>query len=149
LINETGDLEALTKAAFVNEDFLQELLEKYPEVISGSQVSPDRPRRWLLVKRAQGVQESETSGSRWSIDHLFLDQDGIPTLVEVKRSTDTRLRREVVGQLLDYAANAVRYWTVETIRSSFEACCQKAGDDAEEVLTEFLQDDEAGDIVFG
>jgi len=28
-------------------------------------------------------------------------------VVEVKRGTDTRIRREVVGQMLDYAANAV------------------------------------------
>jgi hypothetical protein len=50
-----------------------------------------------------------------------LDQDAVPTLVEVKRSTDTRLRREVVGQLLDYAANAVVYWPVESLRTAFEA----------------------------
>ena len=31
----------------------------------------------------------------------------MPTLVEVKRSSDTRIRREVVGQMLHYAANAV------------------------------------------
>jgi hypothetical protein len=38
-----------------------------------------------------------------------LDQDAIPAIVEVKRSTDTRIRREVVGQMLDYAANSVVY----------------------------------------
>lgn len=32
----------------------------------------------------------EGEASRFSLDHLFIDQDGIPTLVEVKRSTDTR-----------------------------------------------------------
>jgi hypothetical protein len=61
------------------------------------------------------------SGNRWSVDHLFLDQDAIPTIVEVKRSSDTRIRREVVGQMLDYAANAVVYWAVEAIRAEFEA----------------------------
>jgi hypothetical protein len=29
-------------------------------------------------------------GGRWSVDHLFLDQDAVPTIVEVKRSTDPR-----------------------------------------------------------
>jgi|SRR5579872_2595824 len=60
----------------------------------------------------------------WSLDHLFIDQDGIPTLVEVKRGTDTRIRREVVGQMLDYAANAVVYWPVESIRSHFDRTCE-------------------------
>jgi hypothetical protein len=39
----------------------------------------------------------------------------VPTLVEVKRSDDTRIRREVVGQMLDYAANGVVYWPGEVL----------------------------------
>ena len=38
------------------------------------------------------------------MDHLYIDQNAWPTLVEVKRSKDTRIRREVVGQMMDYAA---------------------------------------------
>ncbi len=33
-------------------------------------------------------------------------------MVRVKRR-DTRIRREVVGQMLEYAANAVTYWPVD------------------------------------
>ena len=62
----------------------------------------------------------------------------IPTLVEVKRSTDTRIRREVVGQMLDYAANAVVYWPMEQIRAQFEATCQSQELEAEQVITDFL-----------
>ncbi|MCO6480232.1 MAG: hypothetical protein J5I94_26570 [Phaeodactylibacter sp.] len=53
------------------------------------------------------------------MDHLFVDQDAIPTLVEVKRSTDTRIRREVVGQILDYAANAALFWPIERLIVQF------------------------------
>ena len=73
------------------------------------------------------------------MDHLFLDQDAIPTIVEVKRSTDTRIRREVVGQMLDYAANAVVYWPVETLRARF----QENRENEERDLTEFLDDPDA------
>ena len=48
------------------------------------------------VRFAFGIPGNEDGAGRWSVDHLFLDQDAIPTLVEVKRSTDTRIRREVV-----------------------------------------------------
>src|SRR5262249_30776823 len=65
--------------------------------------------------------------ARRSLDHLYLDQDAIPTLVEVKRSQDTRIRREVVGQMLDYASNAVVYWPVEEIRKQFEKTCEISG----------------------
>ena len=68
-------------------------------------------------------------GGRWSIDHLFLEQDAIPTLVEVKRSSDTRIRREVVGQMLDYAANGVRYWADGALRQLFERTCADTGRD--------------------
>ena len=71
---------------------------------------------WLLSKREAELASEQDGASRWSVDHLFLDQDGIPTIVEVKRSRDTRIRREVVGQMLDYAANAVVYWHVKKTR---------------------------------
>lgn len=96
------------------------------------------PRRWLLISREMGVPDDERSGDRWSLDHLFLDQDGIPTLIEVKRSSDTRIRREVVGQMLDYAANALTYWPVETIRAKFEARCENEQIDPEQALGEFF-----------
>jgi hypothetical protein len=86
------------------------------------------------------VPGEEGGASRCTLDHLFVDQAGIPTLVEVKRSTDTRIRREVVGQLLDYAANAVVYWPIEKIRGHFEAMCEESGTDAEQALTRHLQD---------
>ena len=75
------------------------------------------------------------------MDHLFLDQDGIPTIVEVKRQSDTRIRREVVGQMLDYAANGVAYWPVEEIRTLFETNCAPRGLDSTEELTRLLGPD--------
>jgi len=109
------------------EDLFQELLAAYPALLAGEQVNQLSPRRWLLVDREMEIPGEEGGGRRWSLDHLFLDQDGVPTLVEVKRSTDTRLRREVVGQMLDYASNAVAYWPVESIQARFESMCAQEG----------------------
>jgi hypothetical protein len=78
-------------------------------------------KRWLLVKRELGVASAEDAPDRWSVDHLFLDEEGVPTLIEVKRSSDTRIRREVVGQMLDYAANGAEFWGLEKIRTAFES----------------------------
>ena len=102
------------------EAVLQRLLADYPNLLARDQDDEPR-RRWLLVQRELGIAGEEDGSDRWSIDHLFVDQDGVPTLVEVKRSSDTRLRREVVGQLLDYAANASAFWGVEKIRAAFES----------------------------
>lgn len=74
------------------------------------------------------------TGGRWSLDHLFLDQDGIPTLVEVKRSSDTRIRREVVGQVMDYAANAVAYWPPSALRQRLDDTHADTGGADEQIL---------------
>lgn len=136
LIQSGGELVEMTEQPYDTEAVLQELLAKYPNLLAGDQMDPSAPRRWLLISREMGVPGEEDGGNRWSLDHLFLDQDAIPTLIEVKRSSDTRIRREVVGQMLDYAANAVAYWPVEAVRARFEEGCRNRGaDPAKEVET--------------
>jgi len=138
LVNEAGGLQWMESQQYETEDLLQGLLESYPELMAGDEIDPINPRKWLLVSREIGVPDEEGGNNRWSLDHLFLDQDGVPTLVEVKRSTDTRIRREVVGQMLDYAANAVVYWPVEDLRNRFEDTCELAGKESSGTLQQFL-----------
>lgn len=121
VLQESGQLVEMQEQQYDSEDLLQGLLARYPSLLSGDQIDPLAPRRWALVRREAALPSEEGGTDRWSVDHLFLDQDAIPTIVEVKRSTDTRIRREVVGQMLDYAANAVVYWPIERLRSMFEA----------------------------
>jgi len=138
LLNEQAQLMPMDQAAYDSESLLQELLANHPDLMAGEQINSDDPRRWLLVAREMSVPDEEAGSRRWSLDHLFIDQEGIPTLVEVKRSSDTRIRREVVGQMLDYAANAVVYWPVEDLRARFESRCDNADERPDEVLGEFL-----------
>lgn len=143
VVDGSGGLHSLSEQEFGAEDDFQALLEKYPDLLPGDQINEAAPRRWLLVSREYGVPDAEGATNRWSLDHLFLDQDAIPTLVEIKRRSDTRLtnaRREVVGQMLDYAANAVVYWPVETMRAKFEAACYERGESALEVIGGFIGD---------
>jgi hypothetical protein len=141
LIQDDGQLMEMTETGYDSEDLLQGLLAKYPNLLAGDQINSVEPRRWLLIAREASVPGEEDGAGRWAVDHLFLDQDAIPTLVEVKRSRDTRIRREVVGQMLDYAANAVVYWPVERIRAQYEAMCQSKGIEVFEELLEFLGPD--------
>jgi hypothetical protein len=138
IIQDNGDLIEMTENQYDSEDILQELLAKYPSLLSGDQIDSKVPRKWILISREAGIPSEEGASNRWAVDHLFVDQDAIPTLVEVKRSTDTRIRREVVGQMLDYAANAVSYWSIEEIRLKFEQQCDLEGTANEQVLSDFL-----------
>lgn len=138
LIQDSGELVEMIEHAYDSEDLLQGLLAKYPNLMAGDQIDSESPRRWLLVTREATVASEEGGSDRWYVDHLFLDQDAIPTLVEVKRKSDTRIRREVVGQMLDYAANAVKYWPIETIIARFESTCEKQGIEPEQALADFI-----------
>jgi hypothetical protein len=128
----------MEEAPYDSEELLQKLLANHPDLLAGDQIDAEDPRRWLLVSREMAVPGEQDGAGRWSLDHLFLDQDAIPTLVEVKRSSDTRIRREVIGQMLDYAANAVAYWPVEEIKAKFESRCTDDGDDPETELVGLL-----------
>ena len=99
LVEGKRKLTPMTETAYEREDDLQALLADYPDLLPGDQIDPENPRRWLLVARELGVPGSEEETGRWSLDHLFLDQDGTPTFVECKRAADTRARREVVAQI--------------------------------------------------
>ena len=127
LIQNDGQLVEMAEQAYDSESLLQQFLAQYPNLLAGDQMDTAAPRRWLLVSREMALASEEDGAGRWSVDHLFLDQDAVPTIVEVKRSTDTRIRREVVGQMLDYAANGVVYWPVELIRTRYEARCAAQG----------------------
>lgn len=123
----------MNETAYPTEDLFQQMLANTSQVLAGDEINPAAPRRWLFIAREVGVPDIEGGNSRWSLDHLFLDQDSIPTLVEVKRSSDPRARREVVAQMLDYAANVI-YWPAGEIRRLFEERCQRDGLRADEEI---------------
>lgn len=138
LVQPGNSLVELRESGYVTEAVLQTYLTDHPALLAGEQMSPDSPRRWLLVSQEMGIPHREDAPDRWSVDHLFLDQDAVPTLVETKRSTDSRIRREVVGQMLDYAANGVVYWPVEKLRTAFQISCEKRGATTGDTLAKFL-----------
>jgi len=139
--DDKNKLIDVSQMAFESEDALQKLVAEYPQLLSGDEGSAAGISEWLFVAREMGIPSEEGAGDRWAVDHLFLDREGVPTLVEVKRSTDGRIRGEVVGQLLDYAANASIFWPMENIRDSFVSTCNEGPDNADEILSTFLGPD--------
>jgi hypothetical protein len=138
LIQDGDRLVEMTEQAYDSEDQLQELLEKYPNLLAGDQIDKGTPRHWLLISREIAVPSEEEGPLRWALDHLFLGQDATPTLVTVKRSSQEASRRELMGQMLEYGANVAAYWPVESIIAQFESNCRDHGRDPEQVFEEFL-----------
>ncbi len=142
-LNEQGQLAPMSEEPFELEDRLQELVAEHPGLLSGEQMNPDSPRRFILIGREQGIADIVGGGNRWALDHLLIDQDAVPTLVEAKRSSNPQIRREIVGQMMDYAAHATQTWNVENLRQVFEERIRTEGQDPEEILVNFLDVEEA------
>jgi hypothetical protein len=135
VVNESGTTEAMERVRCKDEKReLQDILEHNNDLLPGDQIDPDDPCRWMLIKREMPVPDPSTGTNRWSIDFVFVDQSGMPTFVECKRFDDTRSRREVVGQVLEYAANGQYFWSKEVLRDYAEASAKQSSSTIEEAL---------------
>jgi hypothetical protein len=110
-----------------SEQQLQRMLSATPELLAGEQMLGSG-LRFVLIEPELSIQPTGGERSPWRLDHLFIDQYGTPTLVEVKRSRDRRVRRYVVGQVLEYAANIRESLPPGKMRALFQKTC---GSDAE------------------
>jgi len=125
----------MTETPFDAEQVLQALIAQHPEMLADDTAGQGP---LLLLRREASVSDQEDGGGRFSLDHLYVDSQGVPTLVEVKRSSDTRARREVVAQMLDYAANAKLSFSAERMAAWLEDAAQERGTSAAEALSDTL-----------
>jgi hypothetical protein len=132
MVDEAGSLHRMAPSAPASENHMQALVARYPELIT------DGDGDLLLIRREQPISDSSESSGRWSLDHLFVTREAVPVLVELKRAVDTRLRREVVGQILDYASNSTAYWQAGRIAEAYAATARAAELDPDATLAEFL-----------
>lgn len=120
------------------EDALQMLFEHYPEILPGNQIAAgsEDPPRFGLLRREMPV------GSSWSLDHLYVDQHGVLTLVETKLTQNPESRREVIGQIVEYAANAQSSWNAAVIRQSAAEYWDRRGEALETIIQALIGADE-------
>lgn len=105
LIN--GDSAKLVdKTKFTEEAKLQDYLEKYPTLIPLSEMV-ERAADLLCIGR------EVPAGPGW-VDLLFIDKDGLLTIVETKLAKNPEARREVIGQIIEYASYASQ-WTADDV----------------------------------
>ena len=141
MIDNQGKTSAMTRIRCANEEKeLQDLLENNFDLLAGDQINPEEPRRWLLIKKEMPVPDPVSGTDRWSIDFFFVDHTGRPTFVECKRYQDTRSRREVVGQMMEYAANAQYYWDKDAIKDIAEKTAGGGDGTLEELLTSLQEE---------
>lgn len=127
---------------------LKKLLLENLDLIPGDQIKPEDPCRWLLIKDEMPVPDPSTGINRWSIDLFIVDHEGIPTFIECKRYEDSRSRREVIGQMLDYAANGHYYWSATEMSEFALESAKKKGKNLGEYLNELDSEHTENDDFF-
>lgn len=141
-LRQNDELVEMTEKPYAYESVLQEKLAEYPRLLAGGQMSDRGIDRWALIAREKSVPDKRGGGERWSADHLFVDQDAVPTIVEVKRSDNTEIRRKIVGQMLDYVAHASIFWDADTLEERFVETCDELDISPEETLAELVDEEE-------
>ncbi|WP_409967476.1 hypothetical protein RFF05_12885 [Bengtsoniella intestinalis] len=122
--------EVVTEHTYEAELELQTIVTENPHLL----LAPSSAKQLFLIEPEFTLPEDEGSSNSFSLDHLMVDSDGVPALVEVKRSKDTRIRREVVAQMMDYAAR-MRCVDVDSLRTLFQ------DENQEEGLEEYYTDE--------
>lgn len=96
----------LNETEFIEEGKLQDYLEKYPALIPLSDIV-EGAADLLCIGR-------EVGAGSGAIDLLCIDKDSLLTIIETKLRKNRELRREVVGQIIEYAAY-VSQWTADDV----------------------------------
>ncbi len=92
----------------LQEGWLQELIRKNPEVLPVAEIEPA-----FAPPVPVGIEVETSVGP---IDNMFLSPQGYLTIVETKLWRNPEARREVVGQIIDYAKE-VSHWTFDDLEN--------------------------------
>ncbi|XGV89002.1 MAG: hypothetical protein ACAF42_08605 [Limnothrix sp. BL-A-16] len=144
-VRNDGRLVEMMEQPYGSVTLLQELLETYPNLLAGDRSLINRDQDWLAITRQNTVTFDDERDDRWSLDRIFLDRSGVPTVVEVFCSHGRgggQQAQELIGQAIEYAANLSQYWPIETMLAQFEANCRANDRDPDQVVEDFLGHDE-------
>ena len=89
-----------------DEDWVQELIHDHPELLPVSDIEP------VFAPLIAIGREFQTNAG--PIDNLFISPNGYITIVETKLWRNPESRRQVVGQIIDYAKE-LSGWTYEQL----------------------------------
>jgi hypothetical protein len=106
LLIDGGKVTPLNETKFTEEGKLQDYLEKYPNLIPLSDIV-EGASDLVCIGR-------EVGAGSGAIDLLCVDKDGLLTIIETKLRRNRELRREVIGQIIEYAAY-VSQWAADDV----------------------------------
>jgi hypothetical protein len=116
VLNLDGSMASPRRVPFSENEFqeadLQNLVEDHPEILPIADIEP------AFSPVVSVGREVETESGY--IDNLLLSPEGYLTIVETKLWRNPEARREVVGQIIDYAKDVSR-WTFSELEGKVQA----------------------------
>jgi hypothetical protein len=109
LIQDQRGVRALEEG-FASEEELQTFLKEHPDLMPLEEIELDAPGLLCI-----GWEVGLASGAE---DILYIDQNGLLTVVETKLRKNPEARREVVGQILEYAAQMSAWSSADVERQA-------------------------------
>ncbi len=106
LIQHEGEKPRLLEEGYAKEFELQTFLLEHAELMPLDEIAQDTPPLLCI-----GFEVRTSDGSQ---DLLYVDKSGMLTIVETKLKRKNEVRREVVGQILEYAADT-SMWSVSDL----------------------------------
>jgi hypothetical protein len=101
-----------------DEEFVKQLVLKHPEILPIPEIDPTCPTPVPIC--------DELPTGAGPVDIFMLTKSGMPVLVECKLWANPQARREVVGQILDYAKDLQR-WSYEDLQRAAAERVRKDG----------------------
>ena len=111
----------------ISEDFLQDLIHRHPECIPVSEIDP-------IFKGLVPICRELATPAGY-VDNLLITPSGLPALVECKLWRNPQARREVVGQIIDYAKELAR-WTYSDLQREVSKRTGRTGNALLEIMRE-------------
>ncbi|MEQ8903393.1 MAG: hypothetical protein RID11_10670 [Roseovarius sp.] len=110
-LNETGSMYGqLANPLSLPEADLQDLVHKHPEALPIEEIDPSFSDPVSICR--------ELNTPAGPIDNFLVTPSGLPILVECKLWRNPQARREVVGQVLDYAKELARWTSADIEREA-------------------------------
>jgi hypothetical protein len=109
LVRDESGVRALEEG-FASEAELQEFLREHPDLMPLEEIDLNAPALLCI-----GWEVGLASGAE---DLLYIDRNGLLTVVETKLRKNPEARREVVGQILEYAAQMATWSSTDVARQA-------------------------------
>ena len=102
------------------EEHIQRRIFDDPTILNGAWDDPADAPRWVFAVYEMPVHiDDQQTQNDLFLDVLLVDDEAVPTLVETKLSSNIGMRRNIVGQILEYATFA-RLWNIGNLRWDYE-----------------------------